>query len=512
METDPTLVAVAAAAERVAAGDREALERLVDVLTGLDAGGDEDLGRRAVGVLSQVPKAVARLDEHARQVLWCSSYHSPVLTGLAARLHRPVAGPVAVAVTSTHGDGRVRERAVEAMLASPCPELLPFLVLRTSDWVRQVRDRARAGLALLLADEPATYLPAALPTVLLLGARSRGGFAANQVTAALLAAPPDIRRALAVSSHTAQRRLVFDVGLAHSWLRIDDLVAAAEADADVRIRVRAVEAACREAVWTGRAPILHRLARSVRSEVRVVALTGLLRLGHHADVTTWLDDDAPLVRAVAREAARRAGTDAGAHYRAAVTGAAPTPGAIAGLAETASTADAPLLHGLLAHPDPRIRAAAVRALRHLGVAAHAAERIMPLLRDPSPSVVREAATALRPVAGRLPPALPWQLLADPRVELRRAGYRLFGTRPALPRLRAGLILSVDADPRLAGRGRADVTRLARDASRTSWSRTPAPRLDATAEQRDELATLIRRAAPALGGDVTGLLTAWLERT
>ncbi|WP_446216496.1 hypothetical protein [Micromonospora sp. IBHARD004] len=41
---------------------------------------------------------------------------------------------------SSHGDGRVRERAVRAILVDPRPELMPFLVLRTGDWVRQVRE------------------------------------------------------------------------------------------------------------------------------------------------------------------------------------------------------------------------------------------------------------------------------------------------------------------------------------------------------------------------------------
>ncbi|MGC4817185.1 hypothetical protein [Micromonospora sp. DT63] len=502
-------VAIAAATQRSAAG-RKTVEHLTFLVNGVVANADHDLGRAALRALARSPKVVARLDEHARQVLWCLPDQSPPLVRLVAGLTRPTVDPLAVAMASTHRDGRVRERAVRSMLDDPRPDLVPFLVLRTGDWVQQVRDRARAGLALLLADDPATYLPAAMPMALLVDARSRGGFAANQVTATLLSAPPAVRRMVGTSGSAAQRRLVFEMEVAQRWLRIEDLVAAAESETDVRIRSLAAEAACREAVWTGRLPILRRLARSRRPEVRAIALTGLLRVGEPAEVATRLDDPASLVRAIAREAARRVGTDALAHYRAAVTGPAPTPGAVHGFSESASEADAPLLNGLLTHPAATIRAAAVRGLRQLD--AVDSGRVLPLLTDPAPSVVREATTALRPVAATLPAELPWQLLTGARVELRRAGYRLLGTAPVAVRLRAALLLAVDPDPGLSRRGRADVTGLVRDASRTTWRRTPLPTLDVTTDHRADLLVLARRAAPALGEEVSDLLAAWLTRS
>ncbi|MFF0318432.1 hypothetical protein ACFYPH_27800 [Micromonospora sp. NPDC005252] len=501
--------AIAAAAQRSAAG-RKTVEHLAFLVTDVAANADHDLGRAALRALVRSPKVVARLDERARQVPWCLPEQSPPLVRLVACLTQPTVNPLAVAMASTHRDGRIRERAVVSMLDDPDPDLVPFLVLRTGDWVRQVRDRARAGLALLLADDPATYLPAAMPMALLVDARSRGGFAANQVTAALLSAPPAVRRVVGASGSAAQRRLVFETEVAQRWLRIDDLVAVAESDTDVRIRSLATEAACREAVWTGRLPILRRLARSRRPDVGAIALTGLLRLGAPAEVATRLDDTASLVRAIAREAARRVGTDAQAHYRAAVTGPAPTPGAVLGFSESASAADAPLLNRLLTHPVATIRAAAVRGLRQFD--AVDTGRVLPLLTDPAPSVVREATTALRPVAATLPAELPWQLLTGARVELRRAGYRLLGTGGVPVRLRAALILAVDPDPGLSQRGRADVTGLVRDASRTTWRRTPLPSLDVTTDQHADLLVLARRAAPALGEEVSDLLAAWLTRS
>lgn len=241
----------------------------------------------------------------------------------------------------------------------------------------------------------------------------------------------------------------------------------------------------------------------------MVALTGLVRVGQDSGVAAYLDDDAPLVRAVARDTARRLGIDAREHYRTATGAAEPALGAIAGLAETGSASDALLLLllRLLTHSRARIRAQAVRSLRLLE--AIVAPEVLPLLRDSSPAVVREVTTALRPVAGTLPPSLLWQLLGDARVELRRSGYRLLRGRSVDVQLRAALILTHDRDPRLAERGKADVTRLARDGARTTWRRTPPPELSVTAVQHGELTAMAARAAAAIGEVTNRMLTTWL---
>ncbi|TYC22461.1 hypothetical protein FXF52_20670 [Micromonospora sp. MP36] len=393
------------------------------------------------------------------------------------------------------------------MATRPCPEVTPFLVLRTGDWVKPVRDRARSALALLLADDPGTYLAAALPTALRLDAWLRGGFAVTQVQAALRSAPAEVWRGLLGSGGRRQRRLVFEVVLAQGRLRLNDLVTCAETDPDVRIRARAAEAACREAVWTRRVDLLRRLARSVRAEVRVVALIGLVRAGQDRDVVAYLDDDAPLARAVARDTARRLDIDAGEHYRNAVSSEGPVLGAIAGLAETGSAADAPLLRPLLSHPQARVRAQAVRALRLLESVVP--EELLPLLRDPSLAVVREVTAALRPMTDALPPDLPWELLGEDRVELRRAGYRLLSGQGVAVRLRVALMLALDPEARLAERGKADATRLARNGARTTWRRSPRPELPVTVAEHDQLAELTARAAPVLGEDTSEKLTTWL---
>ncbi|MFE9204875.1 HEAT repeat domain-containing protein [Micromonospora sp. NPDC007230] len=510
LEEGGPLGAVRRAVDGAAAGGWEALNRLVEVLLEVDAAGDEAVARSALAIVTGVAGLVTRVDAHARQGPWYGTYQESAVRRVRVRFSGVTSGPVAMALASMDGDGRVRERAVAAMVARPWPEVMPFLVLRTADWVKPVRDPARSGLALLLGDDPGAYLPSVLPVVLRLDVWVRGGFAVTQVRAALLSSSPEVWRGLFGSDGRRQRRFVFDIAVSQGWLRLPDYVTSAETDPDVGIRVRAAEAACREAVWTRRLDVLRRLAGSRWPEVRVVALTGLVRVGHDSDVAVHLDDDAPLVRAVARDAARRLGIDAREHYRLAVGAAEPLLGAIAGLAETGSAADAALLRPLLSHSLAKVRAQAVRGLRVLD--AVGVGELLPLLRDPSPAVVREVTAALRPLAGAVPPGLPWELLADGRVELRRAGYRLLRGRGVDVELRAALLLALDPDPRLAGRGKADVTRLARDAEQMTWRRSPRPQLSVTATQHAALVALAARGATVLGEDTSRKLATWLTRT
>ncbi|MEV4657300.1 hypothetical protein [Micromonospora sp. NPDC049301] len=500
------LAAVRAAVADAALGRWEALNQLVGALLEVDAAPEAE-ARSALAVVAADPGLVVRLDAHARREPWYGPYREPTLRRVTECFSGPASGPVAMALASMHPDGRIRERAVAAMLGRPGPSTMPFLVLRTGDWVKPVRDRARAGLALLLSDDPGAWLPAVLPMVLRLDARSRGGFAVTQVRAALLSSTAQVWRGLLDAGGQRERRFVFETGLAQGWLPLPDLVTYALTDRDVRIRSGAAEAACRAAVWTRRPDVLRRLARTVRSEVRAVALTGLVRSGNDGEVVAYLDDGAPLVRSVARDAARRLGIDVRQHYRSAVDVGDPALGAIAGLAETGSVTDAALLRPLLAHRQARVRAQAVRGVRLLDAVVVA--ELAALVRDPSPAVVREVTAALRPLAGALPPGLPWALLTDARVELRRAGYRLLRGRGVDVELRAALVLTLDVHPRLAERGKADVTRLTRDAAGTTWRHAPRPELRITGPEYADLRALAARAASTLGEETSEALAGWL---
>ncbi len=443
--------------QAAARGGADDVRRLAETLIGLDATGTRADGLAALAQLTARPRLLARLDEHLRSV------REPPVNGdrMVQIFDHGVRRPVAVALVSLHRDGRRREQAVRAMIAEPHPALVPFLVLRTGDWVREVRDPARRGLAQLLTAAPAEFLPAAAPIARRLSGRIRGAYADAQLSAAVVTAPDDVRRRFTASRSILVRRLAFDADRMQDRLSTADLAAIAIRENDSIIRSRAAGLVARDALWRRDIRTLRHLAGARWADVRALALTGLIRLDRDAEVARLaLDDASGLVRSLGRAAARRAGIDAKAHYRAAVAGS-PTPGAVAGLSEAGSGRDADLLIPLLEHSGAKLRAAAVRAI--VALSAVPVDRVVPLLRDPAAAVVREASLALRPIFRLLPAGLAGELMADARPEVRLAGYRLLGGQDIEIRYAAAQVLAGDDDERLAQRGRADVIALARRA-------------------------------------------------
>ncbi|GAA2810914.1 hypothetical protein GCM10010441_39450 [Kitasatospora paracochleata] len=218
----------------------------------------------------------------------------------------------------------------------------------------------------------------------------------------------------------------------------------------------------------------------------------------------YLDHPSALIRALAREAARRTGTDPLAYYRAGIQAAEPRVGAVGGLAETGSRADGPLLTALLDNPAPQVRVHALRALRSLDVVPM--PRVTALLRDGSTTVVKEAAATLAPSATQLPADLLWDMLTDPqRPAVRRAGYRLLSRHDRLTALRAALVVSGDTHPRLAAQGKNDATTQIRNLAPHPWRTRPVPSLDASPAQAAELLALAEQRRTELTEDVVRLL-------
>ncbi|GAA3238673.1 hypothetical protein ACFO1B_10175 [Dactylosporangium siamense] len=325
------------------------------------------------------------------------------------RLGTGQAGPVSWVLASLDADGRVRERAVRAMLTGPLPlieaapsdlrgwaaahhvgstwsppntvsgrlfidpiartgpvpVLAPALMLRTADPVPRIRAVARSGLVLRLAADPSMYLAVAVSSLRLVQERARGRFMTAQVRAALAAAHPAILESLAVAPDRILRRVVVEAGLAHRLWGRDRLLAFVAFDYDDVIIGRVAEALCRDAVWDGDVGLLTDLRDRGRAPARVAAVTGLLRAGQLHEAARSLNDRDARVRAVAQEAAHRCGIDVAAHYRTVAGGPSPTVGAVEGLLEVGGPADADLLRSLLSSTLPGIRMRAARLLRVL---------------------------------------------------------------------------------------------------------------------------------------------------
>jgi HEAT repeat protein len=183
-------------------------------------------------------------------------------------------------------------------------------------------------------------------------------------------------------------------------------------------------------------------------------VTALRRLGRPGQAVGFLADRSALVRACARYVVRQHGADPVSWYRercAGPAGPGPAPGAVIGLAECGTRADAALLWPLLDHAEPGVRAKAVAGLRTLDVTDVA--RMRRMLDDPAPGVVGEATRALLPSAGLLPEAwLAGRLEAGRPRWVRVSAYRLLVARGGTAALRAAVAVLGDPDERLRARG------------------------------------------------------------
>ncbi|MEU6310695.1 hypothetical protein [Streptomyces sp. NPDC047014] len=450
-----------------------------------------------------------------------------------------------------HPSGRVREAAVTA--AAGDASLLPLVVLRCADPVRPVREAAHAVLDAALVADPAGTLRVVVAHVLALGGRDRGRWAVARVEEALRApGAAGLRRELleGVGREGLEgvalpgRRLAARISLeligvgakrpdqlpAVDVARMPESVAdGMEGDEGAGGRVRRLRPAHWCARWAAREPdgLLRRrwteaaLALMAAQEaeegtgegtgggadegavaallgagdgwVRAAGVMALARAGRAAEAVDHLADRSAPVRACARHVVRQSGGDPHALYRAWCTSASgsPSPWAVRGLGESGSVTDAPLLTPLLAHADGAVRAQAVAALVRVGASDG---ELLPLLDDPSPSVVREAEHALRPVAAELPTA--WLTARCARAyarHTRRACLRLLQRQTSYAGLETAVGLLDDRDPEIRSCARAVLLVW-------PWLATAAGDPD----RQGEVSRLLRRFEGTLGAGAWGM--------
>jgi hypothetical protein len=483
------------AAQAAASGRATGREELALLLLAADRVGEAGLLEQAEQVLRRAePRLWLSLDAVTRRSWW----HVPGWWAAAVeRLATGEPGLVGLVVASFHPDGYVREAAVARLGELEEPLAAAPLALRAGDWVPQVRDRARLALEHRLAEPQGATLVAVAPVALALQQRREGCWLAERIHSMLRHGPPSVLGAALGAHDWRTRRAAYAAALAMGRLDLSQLVAAAEHDSDLPTRVRCAQAAVAAAVAAGTVDAVRGLLASGTAAVRAEAVHALARAGDVTPAVAALGDRNRMVRAVAQAAVRRASADPAEWYRQRCSDAPPNPGVIAGLGETGGSQDVGLVMAWLAHPLPRGRAEAVRALRRLGVASP--EVVGELLGDPAASVTRQATIALRPWAARLDPQRLRGLLAaaKPR-HVRLAAYRLLRERDLWTRLLVDLDLVADASPALRNRARDDLgTWLTREAA-TAYSRPPA----AMAAALDDR---LRRAEATLGRDRVRLL-------
>jgi hypothetical protein len=341
-----------------------------------------------------VPAAsVPWLDRSLRAARWYAHLFSSawweLRPGPLPRVPRgdPTYAPL-VRLAMSHPSGWVREAAVRSAAEAPAERDLPYLLVRTRDWVPAVRAAALAAVAGQLREENAGALVALLPLVETtrldpgVGAAFAAVVASRAGQGALEAATQDadplLRRA-------ATRRLIAGGGRAR-FVR-------ALADRDAGVRLIAGRALRAEGP-----PLLVELGAILRGDrlawLRALGLE-VLRPDTPVQVADYLADRSAAVRAIARARLVERGGDARAHLRAALlrrSGRA-LAAALEGLAEVATGDDAALARPLLADPSTRVR----RAALHLLVRAGAPERVaacLAALADAAPRVSHAAAELL----------------------------------------------------------------------------------------------------------------------
>lgn len=407
---------------------------------------DVDTGRRAARELME--RTGTPLDE----VVDTEDPASWSALDLGVRSMAPY-GPGALgSLTATalcHWNGRIRELAVAE--AAGTPELLPLVVLRCADWSPQVREAARRVVTEALRDAGEDTLRALTPMVTHLAKRHEGRWAVAVFEAALrdprYAA---VRAELCSHRDLRTRRAAVRIALEDAdSSTASKLARRAAGEPDAVLRHLWTQAAL--AAMATRGPedsAVDALLASRAGFVRAAGVTSLRAAGRAGEAARYLADPSGAVRACARWLLRQDGADARTAYLR-LCADSPAPGAVLGLAECGRGADSAVLAGLLGHRDDLVRAAAIAGLRLLGGPGPGPEVLAPLLDDPSPAVVREAARTLRPLAGGLPAApLVARTQPDRSAHVRRAALRLLAARGAdegLPALTAALD---DPDPAL----------------------------------------------------------------
>jgi hypothetical protein len=386
------------------------------------------------------------------------------LSGVRELGRRPAREVLAEA--ACHGNGHLRQAAVERLAASTDPEALPLLLVRCADWVRPVRDAARAAV-LSRVDAPALRLM--LPLIAVLSRRQVDDWMTTLFRKNL---PSLLDAALALEDRESRR-----------WAHREALeLLSRERLLDIALRDNdfVVRALC-GTVLLDRGECVEELLAAGAPKVRMRALTLL----DHDVAVAHLADRASAVRSMAQALVLKAGGDPATHYRAMPV----SPGVLAGLGETGTFADAERLERHLTDDRPRFRALAVRGLRRIAPESTA---VRPLLTDPSPAVTRRVVEFLRgkPALADVP-TLQGLLAAEHPLHTRRAGAALLRDRDTWLRLRTDLTLL--RDPDLAADAQQDLHACRRHLP--SAYTTPSPALAA------EIEFLLPLAPPAAAREI-----------
>jgi hypothetical protein len=405
--------------------------------------------------------------------------------------------PLALLLMACTDDGRLRQRAVLTPLMRSDQRLLPLLVIRSADWVEQVRVDARRVLFEALYAADGDGLIRAAGVSMAMRDWHRGDFAIAAVSQALRTGSDGALEAARASDDIQVRRLAYGVWLGSDHANTDAVVQAALTERDIICQSLCAEAVVRAAVRDRQRDTLDRLLAARFARIRVEALAGLVQIGQLEAGEAFLADRSAMVRATAQWAMRRAGRDAAERYRTMLASGDDSRlrCVVAGLGECGTVDDVESLVGFLRHERAGVRAEAVRAVHRLGGSLNQIE----MLTDPAPAVVRAVTAALRNRPDLLPAEQLWELLgAEQPRHIRRAAFNLLIARDTWTRIEADLEVVADPDDRLRAHAWSNLTGWLDSGAVTTYQ-MPAP------STRERLRRLIDATEPDIGAAKARLL-------
>jgi HEAT repeat protein len=356
---------------------------------------------------------------------------------------------VFVRLVASHRSGYVRAEALHLLSDDKSPEVIPYILLRLTDWVDQVRSAAELLVRKRLHSEFADGFVSCLPLLDRLAGSARLNPPMVRAIHGLLctvACAGALLRGMSSSSHAVRRRC-FRLSSANAAFQLHEVLDRATLDPDVMVRMWAFESAVKiPNSWRG---LRERALNDPYSPIRRIVFASLEvdpETALSSFVAFLMDPSAGIRQSCQHLIDTRFNESSAAYYRSVLHGSTGQAASICvrGLVETGNVDDVKAIAELISRTSARTRSEVVRALRKFG-----ADRELDLtavLKMDVPSVAREAAHCL--LLSRAVPAVDvWrECLHNPEPRVWLSVLKLFRHAGKWAQVQVYLEASAHADP------------------------------------------------------------------
>jgi HEAT repeat protein len=337
-----------------------------------------------------------------------------------------------VALVSCHRRGYVRAEALRALSGCPSATIIPFLLMRLVDWVREVRLEAEGAVRDKLNVAYGDSFVRSLGLIGRLETNSRYLPVYSRWIYDLLQSPEcadSLRRGVDSESLEVRRRC-HRIAIANRAFPANEVIRHAAADADVILRKWGFLTGF-EILPEARPGLMRQAAHDPYGPIREIAFEAVLAQtsADPEDLRHFLFDRLTSIRRTCQSAvSERLGQSPADLYRVAIL--SPTDNridiAVLGLAETGNQSDAGLIVQRMASPSARVRRSVVRAFRILKIEGYE-ETFRHLVASDVPSVARESASTLLLSRAATVDTIWAEALKNPNLNVRPVVLRLLRT-------------------------------------------------------------------------------------